>query len=321
MQPCRFSAGIDASDYDWDRGPMDVAAAVRDGITFFTHKATEGTRTQHIHYGEALNRARAAGVPCMGAYLVPRTPGNNGHGAIAEQVSYFLNYLDAQTPWWRSTPQFFIQVDTEHWGYDDVAPQYGAQACDLLRSQTGKWVIHYAPRWAYGDTIPGDDPLWASSYGTNPAAPYRQAYPGDDSSGWTPYSRRTPTILQFGSRLTIGSQPSCDGDAFRGTLAQFQAMVIGGDDLMGVLIGNEPIQEYLPRIERALWWPIPGIATDVKTSLTKLDGLATAVGNIPTGNAQAPTQDQLNTAILNAMLDPRVQKGIGDAIASHIHVT
>lgn len=38
-------------------------------------------------------------------------------------------------------------------------------------------------------------------------------------------------------------------------------------------------------------------------------------------SAGAPTQDQVNTAVLAAMLDPRVQKGIGDAIAAHLKVS
>jgi hypothetical protein len=300
---------------------MDVGAAVRDGIVFFTHKATEGTRIQHVHYGEALNRARAAGVPCLGAYMIPRTPGNNGHGPIAQQVSYFLAYLNAQTPWWRSTPQFFIQVDTEHWGYDDVAPQYGVEACALLRGQTGKWVIHYAPRWAYGDTIPGNDPLWASSYGTNPAVPYRQAYPGDNSSGWTPYSGRVPTFLQYGSRLTIGSQSGCDANAFRGTLDQLRVLIIGGDP---VALGSDPDGIYLIWRAEAIahlldtfqGGPEKGKQVELSTTIKRIDVNAAAAAT-----AAGPTQEQVNIAVLNAMLDPRVQKGIGDAIASHIHVT
>jgi hypothetical protein len=317
---------------------MDLAAAVRDGITFFTHKATEGTKTRHVRYGEALNRARTAGMAFMGAYMIPRTPGNNGHGSVPAQVNYFLSYLDAQTPWWRTQQEFFIQVDTEHWGYDDVAPQYGAQVCALLRGQTGKWVVHYAPRWAYGDTIPGDDPLWASSYGANPAVPYRQAYPGDNSSGWAPYSGRTPTILQYGSSLRIGSQPTCDGNAFRGTIDQFRTLVVG--DPMAVFSDDE--KRKATNADPYLWAyaneldPIPNVIGGNFTAITPgvpnkplqraqriekavtetLPGLIAAIK--PSG---APTQDQVNVAVLNAMLDSRVQKGIGDAIASHLHVS
>jgi hypothetical protein len=314
---------------------MNVAAAVGDGIVFFTHKATEGTKTQHVHYGEALNRARAAGMPCMGAYMIPRTPGNNGHGSIQQQVAYFLAYLDSQTPWWRPTREFFIQVDTEHWGYDDVSPQYGAQACALIRSQTGKFVIHYAPRWAYGDTIPGDDPLWASSYGSNPSLPYRQAYPGDNSSGWAPYSGRTPTILQFGSRLTIGSQPTCDGNAFRGTLDQFRALVVGdpmatfSDDDKRKATNGDPYfwgqmneMDPIPNVLGQNLQPIvPGVPNKPLQRAKRIETAVTqTLPNLIAG-IQSPTQAQIDAAVLKALQDQTVLKGIGDAIASHLHVT
>jgi hypothetical protein len=312
--------GWDASDFDWPRGPMDLGAAVRDGITFFSHKATEGTRTQHVHYREALERARSAGMPFVGAYIVVRTPGHNGHGSVQQQVNYFLTYLDTQTPWWRNLPEFFIQVDLEHWGYDDVAPQYGVQACDLLRAQTGKWVAHYAPRWAYGDTIGGGHPLWASAYGSNPAVPYRQAYPGDASSAWTPYSGRTPTILQYGSRAQIGSQPGCDANAYRGSLAELRALITGGsmageaDKAFSApyVRGDEPWISGQSWASKALEGPL----RDVNR---KMDDLAGKVGTIQA--AGAPTQEQVDAAILKAMLSPAVVKGIGDAIASHIHVS
>jgi hypothetical protein len=300
---------------------MDVGAAVRDGITFFTHKATEGTNVRHVHYGDALNRARAAGMPFMGAYIVVRTPGNNGHGSIQAQVGYFLAYLDSQTPWWRTQQEFFIQVDTEHWGYDDVAPQYGVLACDLLRGQAGKLVVHYAPRWAYGDTIGGDHPLWASSYGTNPAVPYQQAYPGDGSAGWAPYSGRTPTILQYGSRLTIGSQPTCDGNAFRGTVDELRALIRGGQTMA---LGDDPDGRWLIwRVDAVAHLrdtfaggPEKGQEVEFTTALKRIDANAQAAAT-----AAGPTQAQVDAAILKAMQDPAVLKGIGDAIASHLHVT
>jgi GH25 family lysozyme M1 (1,4-beta-N-acetylmuramidase) len=214
--------GWDASDFDWPRGPMDLAAARADGIDFFTHKATESTNTQHVHYGEALNRARAAGIPFLGAYHVIRT------GDIMAQVSYFLAYVTAQTPWWSSFGGWFFQADLEKWSYDPVAASMGPAFCAEVERRTGKRCILYAPKWAYGDSIGGSAPLWASAYGANPAGPYRNAYPGDASPSWGAYSGRTPAILQFGSQATIGRQPTCDINAFRGTVADF-AQLIGGE--------------------------------------------------------------------------------------------
>jgi hypothetical protein len=215
--------GWDASDYDWGRGPMDLVAARNAGVEFFTYKATESTTVKHVHYGEALNRARAAGIEFLGAYIVPRSG-----PSVSAQVDYFINYINQQTPWWTSTPGFFFQVDTEKWSYDEVSPQRGADVCaELRRRFPTRRVVHYAPKWAYGNTIPQPDPLWASSYGDNGVGTLQQKYPGDGSTRWVSYSGRTPVFLQFGSRIVIGRQNTCDGNAFRGTIADLRTFITG----------------------------------------------------------------------------------------------
>ncbi len=213
---------------------MDLVAARRDGIDFFSHKGTEGTRFIHEQCGEALNRARAAGIPFLGAYMVPRTPGNGGNGTIPEQVAYFLSNVTRMVPWWPLHPGWFWQMDTEHWysssgvAYDAVSPAVGAQAAQMLAQQTGRKVLHYAPKWSYGDNVPGSEPLWASVYPAADAVHYRERYAevhGDSGIGWASYSGRAPAIWQYSSAVTIGSQPRCDGNAFRGTLNDFAAMI------------------------------------------------------------------------------------------------
>jgi hypothetical protein len=201
---------------------MDLVAAKNGGVAFFTFKATESTNVKHVHYGEALNRARAAGIEFMGAYIVPRSG-----PSVSAQVDYFLAYVNAATPWWTSTPGFFFQVDTEQWPYDKVTAQRGADVCAEVRRRTGRQVVHYAPSWAYGDSIPQPDPLWSSKYGTNPVGSLQSTYPGDSSSRWAAYSGRVPTFLQFGSNVIIGSQHTCDGNAFRGTVEQLRTFITG----------------------------------------------------------------------------------------------
>jgi glycosyl hydrolase family 25 len=216
--------GWDASDFDWSRGPMDLGAARAAGIDFFTHKATEGTSTRHVHYGEALRRARVAGIPFLGAYHVVRSG-----PSITAQVDYLLAYAGEATPWWRDHPGWFWQCDLEHWTYDTVAPSAGVAFCETLAQHTGRAVLLYAPRWAYGDSIGGRAPLWASAYVTGSGS-FRELYPGDSSSRWDPYSGRTPVILQYTSSATIGRQPMCDANAFRGTTSDFARLI--GDDML-----------------------------------------------------------------------------------------
>lgn len=226
--PTQF--GWDASDYDWQRGPMDLAAAARDGITFFTHKATEGATTRHRYYGEAMRRARDAGIPVLGAYHVVRTS-----PTIASQVQHMLSYLDSQTPWWRTHPCFFIQVDLELWEYDKVPASKGVEFADAIAAATGKAAVIYASRGQYGDQLANTmHMLWNANYGPNNEGHFRDLYAargGDTGPGWTAYSGRTPVIWQYGSRTTIGSQDICDANAFRGPLADLMAVLNGGDDM------------------------------------------------------------------------------------------
>lgn len=213
--------GIDCSDFDWSRGPMDVAAMARDGIQFLTHKATEGTGLRHIHYGAALTRAHDAGIPVLGAYHVVRSL-----GALSSQVQAFTDYLDEATPWWRTHPNFFLQVDLERWPYDDVAASTGTAFADLLATTTGKTVVIYASKGQYGNSLGGSRPLWNAAY-PGGSGHYRELYAaagGDAGRGWLPYSGRWPAFWQYSSSATIGSQPSCDANAFRGTLDQLLAL-------------------------------------------------------------------------------------------------
>lgn len=217
--------GWDASDFDWSRGSMDVGAAARDGIQFFTHKATEGTSLRHAHYGAALTRARDAGIPVLGAYHVVRSL-----GSLADQVKAYTAYLDEATPWWRSWPHWICQVDLELWPYDKVAGATGTAFADMLAQATGKTVVIYASKGQYGNSLGGSRPLWNAAYPSSTAGHYRELYPGDSGTGWQSYSGRVPIFWQYTSSATIGGQHGCDANAFRGTLDQLLTLT-GGDDV------------------------------------------------------------------------------------------
>lgn len=223
--------GWDASDFDWNRGarPSHLAKAKQEGIRFFTHKITEGTSTVHRHAGEMLKAAKAAGIPFLGVYIVPRTPGNNGNGSIAEQVSFAIAETTRQFPEWKSHPGFFWQVDLEHWEYDKVKPEHGVEMARRLREKTGVGVVLYAPRWSYGDSVPGSDPLWASNYtGSGLAGPFKTQWARTSQmshQGWGKYSGRVPRILQYSSDATIGGQHTCDANVFNGDEAAFRSMI------------------------------------------------------------------------------------------------
>src|SRR6476469_6028974 len=224
--------GCDASDYDWGRGSFDVGAMARDGIVFLTHKATEAANVKHVRMAEALNRGRAAGIPILGAYHVVRSSPSRDI-----QVNYFLSYLDQAVSWWRNWPAFILQVDLEKWPYDTVSAGTGKAFTDALRRAVpNKFIIVYASRGQYGNDLAGiNAPLWNANYPSSRSAQYRSMYTGDGGAGWGAYSGQTPLIWQFASTATIGSQNTCDINAFRGSLAELTALVSGNqkkDDML-----------------------------------------------------------------------------------------
>lgn len=194
--------GRDASNFD---GTIDYS-----GLTFFTHKATEGTSITHDRYAARLNAARAAGVPVLGSYHVLRST-----SPLAAQLTYWVNYLDGHTPWWRSFPYWIMQIDAEKWPYDAVSALTVKNFAALVQ-QSGLpgFKITYASRGQYGDSLAGIvTPLWNANYSGGPS------YPGDSwSTGWQSYSGRVPAILQYTST-------PYDKNAFRGTLAQLKALI------------------------------------------------------------------------------------------------
>lgn len=239
--------GWDASNHDWGRGSMDLNAAVADGITYFTHKATEGGNYRDPYVGEAMRRAKASGLTWYGTYFVPRS--NTGI-SMAGQVNHYLSYLDSQVSGWRTDPRFRVhQVDTEHWGIDKVPASYGVEACALLaRLGGGKQIVHYAPQWSYGNGIAGREMLWASNYGANPAVPWRQAYRGDGA--WpSAYSGRLPAVWQFGSKTRIGTQNTCDINAIKDPLVWLA--LTGGSDMAGWT--DDQIKGLFDRLDDIQW--------------------------------------------------------------------
>lgn len=308
--------GWDASDYDAGRGPMDLAAAARDGISWFTHKATEATNVRHENLGTMLNRARAAGIPVLGAYHVVRSS-----PSVAAQVSYFFAYLDEAVPWWRTWPGFLLQVDLEKWPYDPVstpeaperpgmpmfmdakrALQAGGTGSSFAaelrrRAPASAFVVVYASKGQYGDTLAGlGSPLWNARYPSGSAGRYRSLYPGDDGSGWQTYSGQMPIFWQYTSSATIGSQTGCDANAYRGTLTQLQRLIGATTPEVDVAFTAAQEAQILTQLNdlhaRSNWATgdhhsatdpgAPTASSPATTALTTLANISTAVSGLST---------------------------------------
>ena len=252
--------GWDASDYDWsgDRGPMDLVAAQRDGISFFIHKTTEGGDWQAKNFQTALKRARAAGIPVLGAYHF-LWPGN-----IEGQVDFWLDYVEQRTPWWKDVPWIW-QIDAEGSSAtpppsaDEVARAVAAMRDRMARRGTVGYVIAYAPFSKYGNGLPPGFDIWNANYnGSGAARPFRQQYEGvtDTAPGWNVMSGRKPRILQFADDGHVGPQSRCDVNKFDGTLHDLVRLCGRDPELIGAPPLGEMVRERIAfPIDRSL---VPG---------------------------------------------------------------
>ncbi|MCI4674168.1 DUF4185 domain-containing protein [Candidatus Mycolicibacterium alkanivorans] len=252
--------GWDASDYDWsdNRGPMDLVAAQRDGISFFIHKTTEGGDWQAVNFQTALERARAAGIPVLGAYHF-LWPGN-----IEGQVDFWLDYVERRTPWWKDVPWIW-QIDAEGSkdtpppSADEVARAVAAVRDRLARRGNFGYVIAYAPFSKYGNGLPPGFDIWNANYnGSGDPRPFRQQYEGvtDTAPGWNVMSGRKPRILQFTEDGHVGLQSRCDVNKFDGTLHDLIRLCGRDPELIGVPPLREMVRERIAfPIDRIL---VPG---------------------------------------------------------------
>jgi GH25 family lysozyme M1 (1,4-beta-N-acetylmuramidase) len=247
----------DTSHYDRTSsgGPLTLDIMTRakaEGIDGVTAKIGEGTWYDDPADATILAAARAAGIEFLGGYHVVRSG-----AAVADQVDYLIRLADRDEPWWRDHPGWFWQVDLERWEYDAVPAATGIAFARELRRRTGRVVILYASRGQYGDQLTTwDGPLWNASYGTNPSGPFKDVYPGDSSTRWAPYSGKTPVLLQYGSRTTIAGVPTCDANAFRGTLAELRNLITGG---AGAITGGATMSVWEEDV-------IPNQGTDAATN-------------------------------------------------------
>jgi GH25 family lysozyme M1 (1,4-beta-N-acetylmuramidase) len=240
---------------------MDLVAAKAAGISFMTHKIGEGTSYTDAKFGTFYKRAKAAGIPLLGAYYV------NHNGDQNAQADRMLTLLDSLAPGWRNGP-FLLQIDAERWADGTPTPAEVETFAHRLLAKAPQCVpFIYGPKWVYGDRLKGAGvPLWASNYGSNPAETFKAAYPGDKSDRWAAYSGQVPAVLQYASKTTIATQHTCDANAFRGTLAELVALTTpkGEDDvtpaeLTAALKAEVPaivaaaIKAEMGDIERGAW--------------------------------------------------------------------
>ncbi len=234
--------GWDASNHDWQRGSMNLAIARGQGISFFTHKMTDGLHGYHDPYfAEAMRRAVAARIPAVGPYHVL-------HGAVDPigQADWYLETLTADFPRWKNHPCIIHQIDAEPFNYMPRTANLAeikAYAGRLVsRGVPASSIVVYGPNWVYGDSLQGlPYRLWSSNY-THGAG--RFGYPGDSGPGWSSYAGQAPLVWQFSSSVNIAGQGPCDINAIR--VANEAAMV-------ALLRGKKPQPPAPPTTEEDMY--------------------------------------------------------------------
>jgi|GEM_PF-1086476 len=203
--------GLDVAMY---QGLPNYAQVAGSGISFVVAKATEGTG-----YVDPTYAANAAAIPAAG--LIPGSYHWLIAGAAAAQADHFhdiagpgIVMLDIEDP--TNTPTT-ADVDAFVARWKSLDPRtllmYGGRYGPLGKTTTS-----------------ADGPLWLADYGANAAGDPVTVYAGrggDAAAQWTRgFNGWTgPTIWQYGSRGTVpGIAGNVDMDAFRGTLAELQAL-------------------------------------------------------------------------------------------------
>jgi len=196
----------------------------------FWEQDSDGSTFPHMKAAAMLRAATEAGLQFPCAFVVPRS-------GVSPQVTVgnLIAFADNNFPMWRHHPGFFWQVDTEFWfdgvdpePYDKVGIGLGAEVAQHLMRMSQKPAILYAPKWAYGDSVPNypGRRLWASNYsGSGASRDYHEMYLGDNAPGWSSYSGVVPTINQFCSDGKVNGWGPLAMSAFRGTVDDFRKML------------------------------------------------------------------------------------------------
>lgn len=289
--------GWDASHYDGELTETRIQRAMAEGIEFATHKLGEGGTYTDPLAKTNLNAMHDAGLRVIGAYYVPRTPGKS----VAYQVDHCIDLADGLVPWWRDFHGWCWQDDLELWDNDRVSARTGIEFGQLLRAKSGRRCLLYASKGMYGDQLGAwaPEPLWNANYGSNPAVPFRDAYPGDRSTRWAAYSGQVPAVLQYGSRTTIAGLATCDADAYRGTIDELLAL-IGGDTTM-------PLE---PSDISAIWgYKVPNMADRAAKDVSAATAVAQAWGEaLDAGKTAADVEAAV--AVLTAKVNSLAVGGV-----------
>jgi GH25 family lysozyme M1 (1,4-beta-N-acetylmuramidase) len=180
-------------------------------------KATENDNYINPDYAPAKVRAAHAGAYFCAYHFL-----HAGNGA--GQAAYAYRVVGGEVP---------LMVDFEPTYNSDGTIASAPQVSDAVafineyRALGGKTYLLYLPHW-----------YWAGNLGQTSLAPLIDlgmllvssdytAY-SDTGPGWTPYGGMTPVVWQYTSTATLNGVSNVDFNAYKNTLADFQAQATTG---------------------------------------------------------------------------------------------
>lgn len=206
--------GIDVSAYQPN---FDFAAARREGYDFAFIKSTEGTGWRSAYYVAQVKQARASGFLVAAYHYV------NGSD-VAGQLANIRAMVSTDTP-------VILDVEAGAGGIGSI------RALNSALNQAGyRTPLIYIPRWYWQGTMGSPDltglpPNWHSRYPDNVVR--RKEGFALGAEYWPSFGGIHTEVAQFTSSLAVGNYPSgrIDGNAYRGTRAQLEALLNGDDGM------------------------------------------------------------------------------------------
>jgi peptidoglycan hydrolase-like protein with peptidoglycan-binding domain/GH25 family lysozyme M1 (1,4-beta-N-acetylmuramidase) len=187
------------------------------GCVIAVAKATEGTGYTNPDYASAKVRAANADAFFCAYHFL-----HAGNGA--GQASHAFSVVGSDVP-------LMIDFEPEYNANGAIAsaPQV-ADAVDFIneyRSLGGKTYLLYLPHWYWQGNLGQPSLTSVINLGMLLVSSDYTTY-SDTGPGWAPYGGMTPVIWQYTSGATLNGVSRVDMNAYKGTLADFQAQVTGG---------------------------------------------------------------------------------------------
>ncbi len=220
--------GIDISHH---QGAFDLGRAAREGIAFAILKATEGNGFVDARFAENLANARNSGM-LVAAYHYQRAS-----ASAAAQVAHIERVVPKNVP-------VIPDVEADGGGVGLVWDMVGR-----LRAVGYRVPLLYLPRWYWqqlgSPSLAGLPPLWSSRYPDNLPGTIPDEYVDVPPHYWDGYGGLPVAVLQFTSSASVAGRQPIDANAYRGTRAQFAALLNGSsdeeDDMVRFLKGDSRI--------------------------------------------------------------------------------